>query len=631
MKSLLTTNKIDYLALLFVFIIYQLTLAPSVVQIDSGELAAVQYTLGVAHPSGYPLFTVLGYIFGLLPLPVSKIYQFNILASIYTSVAVFFIIRSIRTILIYLDSIKHNEKQPKKKNTLQTKRIIELSSTEISAFSILGGLIAGFSKTFWFQSTSVEVYSLHLLLLSLIIFYSFKVYTKEKTSTKDWVILAIILAFGFGNHLTTFLVLPSLAYLFIIKEKINKNSLKTFFISSIAFLGVFITLYAYIIIRSSQLPLLNWGNPHNAEFFIRHLTGFQYQVWLFSSSDAAKQQFGYFINNLPGEFAYLTFIIGLVGIFVSFKILRQIYIFLITLFIFTVLYAINYNINDIDAYFLAAFISFSIMVVLTLVFFRTKINSANKKYFLYGIFVLPFFQLIFSFNSVNQSGNYAYHDYTNHILKTTPQKSLIISYQWDYFISPYYYFRYVENKRPDLIIVDKELLRRSWYYTQLETNYKGIFDSLNFEKAEFLKALQPFERKEEYDPQKLEKYYRAIIKGLIAYNINKRPIYLGPEIIDNEIKNDQIDIPEGLSLIPEGLLYRVVKNRDYKPQANYNITIRFPNFEDKYIINLKNIVFGMLVNRAIYENTYNQNENKEKIKSIINKKFPDKILPSILN
>ena len=67
----------------FVFIVYLFTLAPSVVQIDSGELAAVQATLGIAHPTGYPLFTMIGYIFSLIPLPFTKIFQLNILASIY--------------------------------------------------------------------------------------------------------------------------------------------------------------------------------------------------------------------------------------------------------------------------------------------------------------------------------------------------------------------------------------------------------------------------------------------------------------------------------------------------------------------------------------------------------------------
>ena len=60
-----------------VFIIYLFTLAPSVIQIDSGELAAVQATLGIAHPTGYPLFTMLGYLFLKIPLPFAKIYQAN--------------------------------------------------------------------------------------------------------------------------------------------------------------------------------------------------------------------------------------------------------------------------------------------------------------------------------------------------------------------------------------------------------------------------------------------------------------------------------------------------------------------------------------------------------------------------
>ena len=48
---------------LIILAVYVYTLAPSVVHIDSGELATVQATLGIAHPTGYPLFTVVGYLF----------------------------------------------------------------------------------------------------------------------------------------------------------------------------------------------------------------------------------------------------------------------------------------------------------------------------------------------------------------------------------------------------------------------------------------------------------------------------------------------------------------------------------------------------------------------------------------
>ena len=89
---------------LIVFIIYLITLAPSVVQIDSGELAAVQLTLGIAHPTGYPLYTILGYLFSLIPLPFTKIYQMNLLAAIYCAAAVGFFVQSVK---LALDNIEN--------------------------------------------------------------------------------------------------------------------------------------------------------------------------------------------------------------------------------------------------------------------------------------------------------------------------------------------------------------------------------------------------------------------------------------------------------------------------------------------------------------------------------------------
>ena len=60
-----------------IFIIYILTLAPGVVEIDAGELATVQATLGIAHPTGYPLFNMLGFLLLKIPFPVSIIYKAN--------------------------------------------------------------------------------------------------------------------------------------------------------------------------------------------------------------------------------------------------------------------------------------------------------------------------------------------------------------------------------------------------------------------------------------------------------------------------------------------------------------------------------------------------------------------------
>jgi len=217
-----------YLAIIVssvVFIIYLITLAPSVVQIDSGELAAVQLTLGIAHPTGYPLYTVLGYLFSLIPLPLSKIYQMNLLAAIYCAAAVGFFVQIVKLMLDNLHKFNpknliETKKQKKKyqkekgkgvKNKTTKEEIPDSVKIFASAFS---GLILAFSKTFWFQSTSVEVYSLHLLLICTIIFILLKAYLHnddlENSPTKHWFILAAVLALGFSNHMTTLLILPAI-------------------------------------------------------------------------------------------------------------------------------------------------------------------------------------------------------------------------------------------------------------------------------------------------------------------------------------------------------------------------------------------------------------------------------------
>jgi uncharacterized membrane protein len=64
-----------------VAVLYLLTAAPGVQYTDSGELAAACTTFGVAHPTGYPLFTLLGHVWTLLPWS-SPISGLNILAAL---------------------------------------------------------------------------------------------------------------------------------------------------------------------------------------------------------------------------------------------------------------------------------------------------------------------------------------------------------------------------------------------------------------------------------------------------------------------------------------------------------------------------------------------------------------------
>lgn len=81
-KRVLTSpHGVAALVAVFAFAVYLKTLAPGVHFIDSGELAAVACTLGIAHPTGYPLFTLIGWLFSNLPIASEEIVRLNMMSA----------------------------------------------------------------------------------------------------------------------------------------------------------------------------------------------------------------------------------------------------------------------------------------------------------------------------------------------------------------------------------------------------------------------------------------------------------------------------------------------------------------------------------------------------------------------
>src|SRR2546423_10614782 len=69
------------IAAALVFILYLLTLAPSVAMWDTGEYMAAVKVLGIPHPPGNPFFVLLGHAFASLPIPVSYAARINSMAA----------------------------------------------------------------------------------------------------------------------------------------------------------------------------------------------------------------------------------------------------------------------------------------------------------------------------------------------------------------------------------------------------------------------------------------------------------------------------------------------------------------------------------------------------------------------
>ncbi|MFH0930397.1 MAG: DUF2723 domain-containing protein, partial [Candidatus Zixiibacteriota bacterium] len=255
--------------LIFFFsgVIYLLTLSPTLSFIDTGELATACYTLGIAHPTGYPLYTLIGRIFTLLSLG-TPIFSLNLLSLFLISFAnliLFFLFLKILELLF-----------PDAKNNL------------LQYLSFISVLIFSFTPTLWSQATSNEVYGLNFF-LTIVLFYILilKINLRNRDETLESERFSYLFFFlyglSFGNHLSTLLLFPGFIFLlFSIYRKSIFDLKRVFLFLSFFLLGL--SIYLYLPIRSSCNPILNWGEPSTLSNFKRHVTGWQYRVWMFSES-----------------------------------------------------------------------------------------------------------------------------------------------------------------------------------------------------------------------------------------------------------------------------------------------------------------------------------------------------------
>ena len=71
-----------------VLIVYILTLSPGALGGDPGELQFVPAILSIPHPTGTPLYLILGKIWSLLPLGPNVAWRMNLLAAVSAALAV---------------------------------------------------------------------------------------------------------------------------------------------------------------------------------------------------------------------------------------------------------------------------------------------------------------------------------------------------------------------------------------------------------------------------------------------------------------------------------------------------------------------------------------------------------------
>jgi hypothetical protein len=611
---------IPYLTAIVVLVVYLTTLAPSVVFIDSGELSAVASTLGIAHPTGYPLFTIIGYLFTKLPIGSSEVYKLNLMAAVFCSLGIFIFYKLFKFLL---DSIAAKKHQQVKSKTIKSQtQKFSSEPTEVIKFilSVFASLITAFSMTYWSQANAVEVYALHVFfIISLILIFLKGILNSGKYQHSDksflikykyYLIFSFVLGLSFTNHLTTILLAPACLLYFIYENYRNKKDIiKLLGLMSICF-SAGLSVYLYFPIRLKANPLFIWGNPYNFERFWWHFTGKQFSVWIFSaqgsiivfilllgaliglvlyglkkkdtlnhlyhpsaflilfalsflllsnSNEIVAKQFNQFLKSISTEYGPGLFVLALLGLYKLSEYNIKIYYFFILTFFSCLFYSVNYDIHDIDSYFLLSYITGTVWIGFGGLFiyekFISTIEESSRK-IIFSVILSAFVAVPFitNYKENDESKNYFVEEYTMNIFKNAEPNSIIISSQWDFWMSASWYFNYVKNIRTDLICIDKELLRRSWYFVYLKNHYPEIYENSKPEIEKFLIDLDKFEHNLPYNQQSIMKTFSDMLTSFVEKNPT-RNIYTTWEIEQNKNEPFATDYTR----LPDGLLVRLVK------------------------------------------------------------------------
>lgn len=619
---------------LLCLVIYVLTLYPAVGFMDSGELAAAAYIFGIPHPTGYPLFLTLGYIVTHLPLPGSVIYKLNFLSAVESAAAVVVTYYSAVILLRYVidklmsapgrkQSLKKEKKPANQETAPKTKKSINDFNVLIYTLAFTCAVCVGLAKTFWLDAIQIEVYALHSLFLSLVILYSLKIFTSlNAPQRKNWLILFILLGLSFSNHLSTIFLIPGLLYLYYLQYKNDQK-----FSKGILPLSLFILpgllLYSVLVISSGNEPYLNWSDLQNIGNLPGYLRGEDYSQLMFSSSSNFSKNAGEFFSNLSGELSILPLIFSIAGLILLWQSFRKFVVFILICAIFNLLYAFNYNIVDINTYYLLVFYLLGLMLPAGVLYIITlgkpavlstgkdEPKSTTGKAFVAGL-ILVIFSVSYNYSDNNNSSNYANVDFTLNALNSLEPNAILITYEWAYLYSASLYYQLAEKQRPDVKVFNIKFLAVNWYLKTIEKYYPELYKNIKTEAEAYISVS---DQSEKVKAPKLT----ALVAAFIDNNMTEFPVYI---TVDMTVRKEITQFLAKYSTKPVGLVYKLEpKIAVYDQTAGVNtLDYNFRNIDpkSKQEINIKKIIPGMYFETANYHYI---NKNYE-----LSLKFIDKAL-----
>jgi hypothetical protein len=542
---------------LFALAIYAFTAMPSVPAEDAGEIAASLHSLGIVHPTGYPLFTLMGHAWLDFTawIPGHRaIERLNLLMATLGATTVFFLYVLLRVLL--------RESFP---DTAGIKAASGAPSRAGLRVAAAGGALAlAFSRMAWTNAGSLEVYALHLLFLPLLTLLFLKSMPRGEAlpnagQERMWNLFAYALGLSFSNHMMTVLLAPGFLFLFFVRHRAGFRAWARI-ARAIPPFALGLSAYLYLPLRAAAKPLLNWGDPETWTNFVRHVSAAQYRFNMFRSMDVATEKSAAFFRDLPSDFGYAPLALAAVGLVALARRARLLFVFSLLLFAVAAIYEANYDFPDpnfrLNAHFVVALWSgLGIFAAARVIAARARFSTTGAALLLGALTAAA--PLFANFSGMNRHDDYAVEDYARNVLASADSGAVLLTdEEWTVFF-PALYLQQVEGFRTDVAVLHTAVVLIPWHLEYLRRTHPEILAAAP-EETSTLAELSRFATDTRADERTLVERaarWEAALLGLLRKNAPLRPVHSTFVLFLNDKRFG--NVLRGYPALPVGMTFRL--------------------------------------------------------------------------
>jgi hypothetical protein len=407
------------------FAIYLRTLLPGPSFGDWAEMQFIPAQLGIPHPTGYPLYVLLGKLFSLLPIGTWA-YRADLLSAVAAAGAA------------------------------GTSVLIATRLGVRPLIAAAAGLSLALSGTLWLEATFSEMNGLHLFLVAAVIHRAL-VWRAERRDS-DLRLGGLLAGLAVANHLLSVTVIP-IVILFVLFDARSRLRERPIVLLQTALLGlVCVSLYLFIPLRGLAGPPSIYGAFLTWDGFSSLVSGAQFRRDMqFSSEQSLVKAWG----AVPGvleQFAARSNVVFVAGAVVGGVIHvvsdRWAAAMLTLVAASSVFFFANY-LGDLDHYLLVAWLVFAVWLAIAI---ETIVGWLERRFperiavarLALAALALPIVIGASNWSSHDESQNRVGEQFATLVFSELPPNAVLLTY-WD-ALTNLSYAHCVEGERPDIAL-----------------------------------------------------------------------------------------------------------------------------------------------------------------------------------